>query len=221
MQNQPRSNRYPLWLNTAINRYPADSNAASLPKFSSTEYTKGSIRPSVVSVRRWKMYPQATRKGGLCSKKGNEMNTTRIAIFIDGGYFDVTNRDECGNIKIDYAKLAAKLAGSVEILRTYYYNCLPYQQAAPTAEEAKRFSQAQKFHAALKALPRFEVREGMLVYRGNNEKGKPIYVQKGIDIQIGVDLVLLSAKQQISHAVVVAGDSDLIPALIVPKTKES
>jgi len=37
MQNQPRSNRYPLWLNTAINRYPADSNAASLPKFSSTE----------------------------------------------------------------------------------------------------------------------------------------------------------------------------------------
>jgi len=37
MQNQPRSNRYPLWLNTAITRYPADSNAASLPKFSSTE----------------------------------------------------------------------------------------------------------------------------------------------------------------------------------------
>jgi len=44
MQNQPRSNRYPLWLNTAINRYPADSNAASLPKFSSTEpASSGSI----------------------------------------------------------------------------------------------------------------------------------------------------------------------------------
>ena len=147
------------------------------------------------------------------------MNTTQIPIFIDGGYFDITNRDECGGGKIDYAKLAIKLAGGIEILRTYYYNCLPYQQSTPTEEEAKRFSQAQKFHAALRSLSRFEVREGMLVYRGNNEKGKPIYVQKGIDIQIGVDLVLLSAKQQISHAVVIAGDSDLIPALTVAKNE--
>jgi uncharacterized LabA/DUF88 family protein len=155
----------------------------------------------------------------VISKPGESMNTTRIAIFIDGGYFDATNRSECGGMKIDYAKLADKLANGVEILRTYYYNCLPYQQATPTAEEAKRFAQAQKFHFALRALSRFEVREGMLVFRGNNQRGEPIYVQKGIDIQLGVDLVLLSAKQQISHAVVIAGDSDLIPALSVAKNE--
>lgn len=147
------------------------------------------------------------------------MNTTRIAIFIDGAYFDVTNRDECGGLKIDYAKLALKMAGGVEILRTYYYNCLPYQQTPPTPEDSARFAHAQSFHAALRSLPRFEVREGMLVYRGNTKMGEPIYVQKGIDIQLGVDLVLLSAKQQISHAVVVAGDSDLIPALCVAKNE--
>jgi hypothetical protein len=39
------------------------------------------------------------------------MNTTRIAIFIDGGYLDATTRSECGGIRIDYAKLAQKLAG--------------------------------------------------------------------------------------------------------------
>ncbi len=147
------------------------------------------------------------------------MNTRRIAIFIDGGYLDAVNRDECGSVKIDYAKFASKVAGEIEVLRTYYYNCLPYQQPAPTEEEKKRFAQAQKFHAALKSLPRFEVREGMLLYRGTDRNGKPIYVQKGIDIQIGVDLVLLSAKQQISHAVIVAGDSDLIPALSVAKNE--
>jgi uncharacterized LabA/DUF88 family protein len=147
------------------------------------------------------------------------MNTSRLAIFIDGGYLDATNRNECGWGKIDYAKLANKLSGGIEILRTYYYNCLPYQQNPPTEEESKRFAQAQRFHFALRALPRFEVREGMLVYRGNNDRGEPIYIQKGIDIQIGVDLVLLSAKQQISHAVLIAGDSDLIPSIRVAKNE--
>lgn len=147
------------------------------------------------------------------------MNTTRIAIFIDGAYLDATLRDECGGIKIDYAKLARKLAGGVDILRTYYYNCLPYQRSAPTPDEQLRFAQAQKFHAAWRALPRFEVREGMLVFRGSDERGRPIYVQKGIDIKFGVDLVLLSAKQQISHAALIAGDSDLIPAIEIAKNE--
>jgi uncharacterized LabA/DUF88 family protein len=138
---------------------------------------------------------------------------------MDGGYLDVTNREDCGNIKIDYAKLASKLAGGVEILRTYYYNCLPYQPTHPSQDDALRFAQAQKFHTALRSLPRFEVREGLLVYRGSDKSGKPIYVQKGIDIQIGVDLVLLSAKQQISHAAIIAGDSDLIPALAIAKNE--
>jgi uncharacterized LabA/DUF88 family protein len=111
------------------------------------------------------------------------------------------------------------LAGGIEILRAYYYNCLPYQRTPPTEDEAKRFAQAQKFHFALRALSRFEVREGILVFRGLNDKGEPIYVQKGIDIQLGVDLVLLSAKQQISHAAIIAGDSDLIPALSVAKNE--
>lgn len=59
----------------------------------------------------------------------------------------------------------------------------------------------------------------MLVYRGDDASGKPIYVQKGVDLQLGVDLVLLAAKQQISHAAVVAGDSDLLPAIRAAKNE--
>ena len=40
-----------------------------------------------------------------------------------------------------------------------------------------------------------------------------------LSVVIGVDLVLLSAKQQISHAVVIAGDNDLIRALAVAKNE--
>ncbi|MBN1887826.1 MAG: hypothetical protein JW850_07535 [Thermoflexales bacterium] len=104
------------------------------------------------------------------------MNISRIAIFIDGGYLDVVLRTECNGCRVDFAKLAKKLAGNVEILRTYYYNCLPYQSSHPGPEEAARFSQAQKFHTALRALPRFEVREGMLVYRGTDQSGQHIYL---------------------------------------------
>ena len=148
------------------------------------------------------------------------MNTSRIAIFIDGGYLDALVRKECGGCRIDYAKFALKLSAGTEILRTYYYNSLPYQHDPPTPEESLRIAQAQRFHTALRALPRFEVREGMLVFRGNDSAtAKPIYVQKGVDIQFGVDLVLLSAKQQISHAALVAGDSDFIPAISVAKNE--
>jgi uncharacterized LabA/DUF88 family protein len=142
-----------------------------------------------------------------------------MAIFIDGAYLDAVLRSEHNGIRVDFAKLARKIAGTVDILRTYYYNCLPYQRSTPTQEDAARFAQAQKFHAALRGLARFEVREGMLVYRGNDERGKPIYVQKGTDIQFGVDLVLLAAKQQISHAALIAGDSDFIPAIQIAKNE--
>ncbi len=147
------------------------------------------------------------------------MNTTRIAIFIDGAYLDGTLRTECGGIRVDFARLTRKIAGSTELLRAYYYNSLPYQRPHPTPEEAERFAHAQKFFAALNALPRFEVREGMLVYRGDDARGKPIYIQKGVDIRFGVDLVLLSTKQQISHAALIAGDSDFIPAITVAKNE--
>ncbi|MEW5987872.1 MAG: NYN domain-containing protein [Chloroflexota bacterium] len=72
-------------------------------------------------------------------------------------------------------------------------------------------------YAKLNKLPRFEVRLGRLVYRGLDPKGKPIFEQKRVDLMMGVDLVLLSAKHQITHAAILAGDSDFIPAIEAAK----
>ncbi len=71
---------------------------------------------------------------------------------------------------------------------------------------------ARGFHHALRNLRSFTVREGRLVSRGNDSAGKPIFAQKGVDLLLGLDFALLSAKSQITHAAVVSGDSDLIPA---------
>lgn len=55
--------------------------------------------------------------------------------------------------------------------------------------------------------------------RGRKADGSPIYQQKRVDILLGCDLVLLSAKQRISKAVLVTGDSDFIPAIEIAKNE--
>jgi uncharacterized LabA/DUF88 family protein len=143
----------------------------------------------------------------------------RIALFLDGAYFQKLLRAEFSSAQIDFHRLALAMAGGREMLRTYYYDCLPYQSANPTKEERERFSRKQRFFSALEHLPRFQVRQGRLEYRGLKDNGEPIFEQKRVDILLGVDLVLLAAKSQISDAAILAGDSDFLPAIEAAKAE--
>ena len=148
----------------------------------------------------------------------------RLAIFIDGGYVDAVTRDEF-SVRPDYGKLSAAIAVEidsrttepVELLRTLYYHCPPFQSAAPTADESVRYGRAQAFYEELERLPRYQVRLGRLAYRGSDASGKPIFQQKRVDLMLGLDFALLAGKHQISHAAMVSGDSDLIPAVVAAK----
>lgn len=148
----------------------------------------------------------------------------RLAIFIDGGYVDALAEDEFG-LRVDFRKLsteirqvvAARTPEPLDLLRTYYYHCLPYQGNPPTSDESRRFAQKRKFFDALNRLERFVVREGRLAYEGLDASGKPIFRQKRTDLLLGLDFALLSGKNQITHAAVVAGDSDLLPAFNVAR----
>lgn len=143
----------------------------------------------------------------------------RVAIFIDGGYLDYVLR-AFKNPKVAFDKFAAALASPDELLRTYYYHCLPYQSPTPTHEESDRFAAKQRFFHALGRLDRFEVREGKLAFRGFDQaSGKPIFEQKRVDIKLAVDLVLLATKRQITRAVVLTGDSDFLPAVQAAKNE--
>ena len=68
-------------------------------------------------------------------------------------------------------------------------------------------------------LPRFEVRQGRLEFRGHNSDGQPIFVQKRVDIMLAVDMVQLATKGHISQIALMAGDSDFIPAISVAKAE--
>ncbi len=138
----------------------------------------------------------------------------RIAIFIDGGYLDKILQLEFNKARIDYEALSNWMANGIDILRTYYYNCLPYQGNPPTAEQSKQFSNAQAFHTRLNRFSKYEVREGKLEFRGINKiTEKPIYQQKRVDLMLGVDMTRAALKQRITHAAILSGDSDFLPAI--------
>jgi hypothetical protein len=66
-----------------------------------------------------------------------------LAIFIDAGYSNALARDTF-KLRIDYDEfrkqihrvIADNTVEPLDLLRTYYYDCLPYQSNPPTPEES-------------------------------------------------------------------------------------
>jgi len=135
------------------------------------------------------------------------------AVFLDGGYLEKVLRFDHQEPKIDFQKLAQLMARPDELLRAYYYHCLPYQGNPPTEEERRRYAARHRFTTALSFLPRFEVRLGQLAYRGQSTTGEPVFQQKRVDCMVGVDMALLAGKGKITNAALFTGDSDLMPAV--------
>jgi uncharacterized LabA/DUF88 family protein len=140
----------------------------------------------------------------------------KAAIFIDGGYLAAILRNYFGGMRVDFSRLSEKLAQPDLRFRTYNYYCMPYQSNPPTMEERNRYEDAMRFFNALRMSPRFEVRHGRLK-RGLDDRGRPTFEQKGVDVLMSVDLVKLAATNQIDRAVLVTGDSDFVPAIKVAK----
>lgn len=144
----------------------------------------------------------------------------RLAIFVDGGYIAKIAQDHL-RIRVDFEKLSHAIRDTIagttgenlDLLRTYFYDCLPYQSNPPTPDETRRFGRRRSFFAALQRLPMYKVRQGRLVYRGRDDQGNPFFQQKRVDLMLGLDVAALAAKHQIQYAAVVAGDSDLMPAI--------
>src|SRR3989338_2257166 len=147
----------------------------------------------------------------------------RVAVFIDNGYFKKVQVEM--NERVGYQIFSDEIVGASCIrFRTYVYDCEPYQSTPATTNEIKIKSGSDSFKHSITNLPKFEFRSGRLQKVRNDEgsvitkkDGTPLFRQKGIDMALGVDLVRLSATKQIQKAILVAGDSDFVPAIKVAK----
>ena len=133
----------------------------------------------------------------------------RAAVFIDNGYLSKVVPDDT---KIDVVKFCTVVCGDRDRLRTYFYDCMPYQSEPPTEDERVRYGNYCKFREIIESLPRFQMRFGKL---SKSRNGK--FEQKRVDILMAVELVRLSWSHQIGHAIIVSGDSDFVPAIEAAK----
>lgn len=143
------------------------------------------------------------------------MNDT--ACMIDAGYLQKVLADY-EKPKIDYQKLVAEMTNNLGLLRTYYYDCKSYMSLNPTENERERQARQEKFHKYLQRLPQFECRFGRLEKRWN-EDGSCSFEQKRVDVMLSLDLATLSTKRLIRRAVLMTGDSDMIPAIQIAKNE--
>ncbi len=131
----------------------------------------------------------------------------KCGIFIDGGYLN-SELKTLGNFKLDFLKLSEKISKSIgaKRLRTYYYDCLPIK--LPGNSKSEVFYESKKrFCHKISILPRFEVKYGELQFI------KGFYRQKKIDVLMSLDIADKCFEKQIQHAIIIAGDSDFIPAI--------
>ncbi len=138
-------------------------------------------------------------------------------IMIDGEYVRKIFINQ--NYKIHVPRLVDQILeelhiGRDDLLRAYYYTSPPYQSSKPTDEEKDRYRNFQKFIEFLDRQDSFEIKLGKTEKRGDNQ-----FSQKMVDVLLSIDLVDLSAKSKIKTAILVAGDSDFVPA--VKKAKDN
>ena len=150
----------------------------------------------------------------------------RLAIFIDGGYYSAL-AEKHYKTRLGFPKLteevkaivAAKTPEALDVLRTFYYDCLPYQSSTPTSLERQRYGNKLGFFNYLDTLARVQVRRGWLAYRGQNKQGKPIFQQKQVDLLLGLDFAEQSMNGHLTHLALVAGDGDYCPAVEFAKAQ--
>lgn len=143
------------------------------------------------------------------------MTTTtahNLSIFIDGGYYNVMQTTFAVNF--DFARflsaiteLLSQSVGPLTLLHTFYYDCLPWYDSTTTPEEYTAVIKRQSYLNFLRTHMSVLVREGKLV------RHKGFFVQKKVDLLLGLDVAIECKKGLLTHMVLVSGDGDLAPAV--------
>ncbi len=129
------------------------------------------------------------------------MMVENVSVFIDGSNLFHGLRRDLSGCAIDLQKLVSKLVAGRNLRRVYYYFAMPNQ-----SDNDDAYKKQQKFINAISRLPYFKVVQGRLERRESFDKKGFVYVEKGVDIALAIDMI--SYLDTYETAVLVSGDSD-------------
>ena len=151
------------------------------------------------------------------------MTLLRAAVLIDVGYFNKIL--EHHKVRVDYVLFSEFLVAQLGLTdshpkawrwRTYIYDGL-LRDPKPNDDERYKgsFFKKREFLLKMNDLPRFHVRVGKT--KVSEENGLSTFRQKRVDMMLGVDITRISTSRLADVIILVAGDSDFVPAVQVAK----
>ncbi|MEM1020007.1 MAG: NYN domain-containing protein [Sphingomonadales bacterium] len=154
----------------------------------------------------------------------------KCAVLIDGGHLRHLVKKGGFEPTPDFIEEFAQeaLLDTETALRVFYYDCRPYngRQNRPISGEEIEYSLHSGWMDELGRRDLFAIRLGHLKFRGwvfrddgdgegdlTDDHFVPSFEQKGVDLQMALDIANLIAKNAVERIILVTGDTDLVPAL--------
>lgn len=134
------------------------------------------------------------------------MTKKRALILIDGSnfFFKIKSLGFTNLLNFDFRRFAELLVSSDNIGECRYY--IGKIQEDGSKKSAKLLSDQQKLFERLKA-------NGFTYVLGYLLKSNGVYHEKGVDVQIAVDMIVAAYEYQYDRIILVSSDTDLGPAI--------
>lgn len=105
--------------------------------------------------------------------------------------------------------------GDEETYRIFCYLADPYSGTynGVNYSKSKSYQFATAFIEKLSIEDLIAVRKGYLAMRGLDSKGTPIFIQKQVDMLLGLDIAHVSYNKLADRILILSADTDIIPAM--------
>lgn len=138
------------------------------------------------------------------------MKKARSAVLIDGSnfYFKLKDLELQNLINFDFSAFVKLLLGDKQLVSATYY-------VGAVRTDGTKYTQ-KLFNAQRKLLA--HLRKHKFLYSlGYLLKSKGKFHEKGVDVNMAVDIVKGALKDTYDHFILVSSDTDLLPAILVAK----
>ena len=133
-------------------------------------------------------------------------NLSRASVFIDGSNVYHRLRESGWPTDVDIAHFGRRLAGLRQLVSVFYYNVPP-----PRTNPPQQIARQRRYYARVGAGAGVVFRMGYLQER--KVGGLSVFEEKGVDIDLAVDMLSGAFEDRYDTAILVSSDGDFKPVV--------